>query len=147
MCPQDAPTNGTGSQKASAIKEETAHEEESKCHLEMEKNADGKNEKMKSIERDADKDKMLAENGSDDGNVNKDEATYDVSSVSKPEADEDTNMKETSPVKTGDTSEETEGVGESEAGNETNPCSFEGKAVVPEVKYLGVSLLSNRFPV
>lgn len=156
VCSQDAPTNGRGSQTAAAAnKKETAHEEKSECHLEeMEKDADGKNEKMKSTERLADEDQTLGENGSNGGNVNKDKFSDYVcdSSVAEPEADVDTDMNDTSAVKTVlETSEDDKGVSESEApaAEETNPCSSEGKAVVSEVKCLSVSLLSESdcFPV
>lgn len=134
----------------------------SESHMEeMEKDADGKDERMKNTEKMTDKDETLGENGNNDDKMKSEKRTEDVSNYLAPsdatvEGDVDTDVKEASTVKTVlEASEENKGVSASEAendktlaGEETKPCSSNGKAVsgesvAPElhkVKYLKVTV-------
>ncbi|XP_044044998.1 zinc finger protein 638-like isoform X3 [Siniperca chuatsi] len=132
---EDTPANGKGSQ--------TAHEEDSESPLEgMEKHGNGKDEKMKSTKKTVGEDEALGDNGSKDDKIKKDELANAVSDSlaapdTKPEADLETDMRETSAVETVmETAEEKKSVNASKAGHdktpageETKPSSSDGKTV------------------
>ncbi|XP_068582772.1 zinc finger protein 638-like isoform X1 [Cebidichthys violaceus] len=139
---EDTPATGKGSQAAATDKEETAQKENSECLLEeIEKDGDWQDEKMKSTDETVGEDEALGENRSQDDDVEKDAPTAAVSdSLTAPEADLETHMRERSAVETVmETAEENRGVNASTAGNdktppgeETKTSSSDGKAAPQE---------------
>ncbi|XP_029293106.1 LOW QUALITY PROTEIN: zinc finger protein 638-like [Cottoperca gobio] len=140
---QKTPANRKGSQAAAAAdEEETAHKENSESPLEgIERDGDGKDEKMKTV----DEDKALGEDWSKEGEIKKDELTIALSDSlaapdAKTEVDLDTDMRDDSAVETVTEAAEknkgvnasTEGNDETPAGEETKPCSSDDKAASPE---------------
>lgn len=125
----------------------------------MEKDGDGKDEKMRSTEKTVGEDEALGENGSKDAITNNANAVSDSLAApdTKPEADLETDMMEISAVDTVmETTEEKcvnaskTGNAKTPAGEETKPSSSNGKAAsqetampeLPKVKYPNnVSLL------
>ncbi|XP_042340617.1 zinc finger protein 638-like [Plectropomus leopardus] len=127
--PEDTPASGKGSQAAAADEEETAHKENSESSSEnIEKDVDGKDEKMKSTEEPVGENKEII----------KDEHT-DAPSDSlaapdaKPETDMETDMQEKSAAETvkeatDENKVSTTGTDETPAAEETKPVSSEDKA-------------------
>lgn len=133
----------------------------------MEKDCDGKDKKMTSTEKTVGEDDASGENGSEDVEIQKDELANPVCESlaapdTKPEADLETDVKETLAAETVvEMAEETNRVDASKAGHntsageETKPASSDGKAVsqdtamppLPKVKYPeNVSLLLSLEP-
>ncbi|XP_073333079.1 uncharacterized protein [Pagrus major] len=130
---EDTPANGKSSQKAAAAEEETAYKEDSECPLEgMEKDIDGKDEKMKS-EKIVGEDEDMGENESKGKEIIKDELTNAVSDSlaapdTKPEADLETNAKETSAVENVmEAAEEIKSVDESKVGEDDTQAGEDTK--------------------
>ncbi|XP_054461246.1 zinc finger protein 638-like [Anoplopoma fimbria] len=129
---EDTPATGKGSQAAAVDKEETAHKENSETLLEgIEKDGNLKDEKRKSTDKTVGEDEALGENRSQDGNIQKDEATVAVSDSAPeadPKADLETDMREKSDVETVmETAEENKGLNASAAGNDETPAGEETK--------------------
>ncbi|XP_036927949.1 zinc finger protein 638-like [Acanthopagrus latus] len=141
---EDTPANGKGSQKAAAAEEEMAHKEDSECPLEgMEKDSDGKDEKMKSEKR-IGEDEDLRDNGSKDTEIIKDELTNTVSDSftapdAKPKADLETKEKSAVEIvmeaaeETKSVDESKVGDGDTQAGEDTKTPSSDAKAVPQEM--------------
>ncbi|KAM6941936.1 uncharacterized protein PEZ65_003905 isoform 4-T4 [Lycodopsis pacificus] len=134
---EDTPATGKGSQAAAADKEETAQKENSEPLLDViEKDGDLQDEKMKSTDETVGEDEALGENKSQDDNVKIDVPTAAVSdSLTAPEADLETRMKERSDVETVmETAEENRGVNAATAGNDETPSGEETKTSSSDVE-------------
>ncbi|XP_070778079.1 zinc finger protein 638-like [Enoplosus armatus] len=140
---EDTPANGKGSQTAAAAaadEEETAHGEDPEPLSEgMEKDGDGKGKEMTSTGQTPGEDKEKGSKGDDDQLAN---AVSDSLAAPdpKPEADSETDTRETSAVETvvemaeekKNTKASEAGLGETPAGEETKPASSDGIAVSQE---------------
>ncbi|XP_045903071.1 zinc finger protein 638-like isoform X1 [Micropterus dolomieu] len=140
---EDTPASCKGSvSEPAADEEETAPKDDSESPLEqMEKDYDGKDKKMTSTEKTVGEDDASGENGSEDVKIQKDELANPVCESlaapdTKPEADLETDVKETLAAETVvEMAEETNRVDASKAGHntsageETKPASSDGKAV------------------
>lgn len=121
-----------------------AHKEDSECPLEgMEKDSDGKDEKMKSEKR-IGEDEDLRDNGSKDTEIIKDELTNTVSDSltapdAKPKADLETKEKSAVEIvmeaaeETKSVDESKVGDGDTQAGEDTKTPSSDAKAVPQEM--------------